>query len=108
MSLSIPSAMSASDNWALANSTPSYLAPSEEEVAASLVRSGRSNDDLLDSSSPPAMMCLSLMELSDREIISERIHGSSPEDSYDHTRVPASILDLDGWYYCWSQMVLVG
>lgn len=104
MSLSIPSAMSAEESWALANSTPSYLAPSEAESSALLldVRSCRVNGFGLSVVSllPSLLMCFSVMELEEREIISERIHGSSPLDSYDQTRVPASILEEAGCCCC--------
>ena len=43
--------------------------------------------------------CCSVMEVEEREIISERIHGSSPLDSYDHTSVPASIVAAAYYYY---------
>jgi len=84
MSLSAPSAMSASDNGALAISTPSYLAPSSSFVAGN---SGRAN--VLPPWSPP-------MYLSDRDdgarfVTSESIHGSSPESALDHTCVPTSM-----------------
>lgn len=72
--------MSASEREALASSTPSYLAPSEEEVSV-VVRSGRSNVGAPVPSSSPLVRCLSVMELGERETISERIHGSSPEAS---------------------------
>ena len=84
MSLSAPSAMSASDNGALAISTPRYLAPSSSFVAGN---SGRAN--VLPPWSPP-------MYLSDRDdgarfVTSESIHGSSPESALDHTCVPTSM-----------------
>lgn len=89
----MPSAMSASEREALASSTPSYLAPSEEDVSEEVRRGREKVGAVLPSSVLEGVRCLSVMESEDRETISERIHGSSPEDSYDQTSVPASILN---------------